>query len=235
MGFRDRLLRCIISDVETTCLVCGNSPQSTYNVDWAGNCVCKEHLQIAHYCISCSRYCIPRKMYNFGNRFSLCQICENDLINRKIVGNVVAYIKRAYIKAGFGVIRNWHLYVTDPGIMFSQWQNPHVKGYAKRNGNKYEIYVLKHLSRISFAHILAHEILHIWQYNNNYSPENWKAEGFCNLGSYYVLSFIGTEEARERIAAMERDPDPVYGEGFRKMKAIYEKGSWAAAKKLLIS
>lgn len=235
MGICDRFLKKLTQQNEKICLVCGNPPQSTHYVDWAGNCVCEAHRDIVHFCISCSRYCKPRDKYNFGNRFSLCPICESDLINQKIVGNVVAYIKKAYIKAGFGEIRNWHLYVTDPETMYQKMQNPYIKGFANRIGSKYEIYVLKHLSRVSFADVLSHEILHIWQYNNKYSPEKWKCEGFCNLGSYYVLSHIATEEALERIAAMERNPDLVYGEGFRRMKAVYDQGGWAAAKQLLIS
>lgn len=235
MGLRDRFLKKIIPHPERSCLICGYPPQSTYYVDWAGNRVCKDHQDIAQHCISCGRYCAPRNKYDFGNRFSLCTICESDLINKEIVGSVVAYIKKAYVKAGLGEINNWHLYVTDPQTMYSKRKNPYIKGFASRKGNTYEIYVLKHLSRVSFADVLSHEILHIWQYNHNYSPEDWKCEGFCNLGSFYVLSHIATPEAYERIAAMESNPDPVYGEGFRKMKAVYTEGGWNAAIKQLIS
>lgn len=235
MGLRERILKKIYTPDETMCLICGQRPQSTFYVDWAGNCVCKAHKDHSRFCISCSRCCLPRKEFDFGNEFSLCPVCSSDLINKKIVNNVVAYIKKAYIKAGLGEIKNWHLFVTDPQTMIRKRNSPYIKGFASRIGNNYEIYVLKHLSRVSFADILSHEILHIWQYNHNYSPEPWKCEGFCNLGSYYILSHIATKEAYDRIAAMEKNPDPVYGEGFRKMKTVYSHGGWEAAIKQLIS
>lgn len=71
-------------------------------------------------------------------------------------------------------------------------------------------------------------MLHLWQYKHQLNPRPEICEGFCNLGSYEVLKSIGTEVALSRITHLEKDPDPIYGEGFRKVKSVYDTGGWQA-------
>ena len=63
---------------------------------------------------------------------------------------------------------------------------------------------------------------------NGLSPRREICEGFCNLGSFEILKSIGTQVAISRISALEQDPDPIYGEGFRRVKAVYDSGGWPA-------
>lgn len=214
------------------CLVCENRISSGYYTDWSGACVCMSHQGVKS-CISCGRFCKDFVNYNFDNGLGLCEFCKSDLINKEIVGNVVNYIRRGYEKAGFGKIDNWRLFVTDPKTMLQTSGSPYVKGYARQLGGDYQVCVLKHLSRVSFADVLAHELLHIWQYNHHYSPEDWLCEGFCNMGSYYVLQHIGTEEAKAHMERMMSNPNPIYGEGFRRVKVVYDKDGWDGVRKLM--
>ena len=89
-------------------------------------------------------------------------------------------------------------------------------------------YVLRHLSKTCYAGVLAHEMLHLWQNKNGLSPRRDICEGFCNLGSFEILKSIGTQVAISRISALEQDPDSIYGEGFRRVKAVYDSGGWPA-------
>lgn len=89
-------------------------------------------------------------------------------------------------------------------------------------------YVLRHLSKTCYAGVLAHEMLHLWQNKNGLSPRRDICEGFYNLESFEILKSICTQVAISRISALEQDPDPIYGEGFRRVKAVYDSGGWPA-------
>lgn len=47
-----------------------------------------------------------------------------------------------------------------------------------------------------------------------------------DLGSYVVLKAIHTKEADAAIENMKKSTDPIYGDGFRHLLAIYKKGGW---------
>lgn len=83
------------------------------------------------------------------------------------------------------------------------------------------------MSRTSYTSVLAHEMLHLWQYKNGLSLRQDICEGFCNLGSYEILKSIGTQVAKSRMAIMEKPTDPIYGDGFRKVKVVYDRGGCA--------
>ena len=69
------------------------------------------------------------------------------------------------------------------------------------------------------------------------SPSAPKCEGFCNLGSYVVLSSIKAQEkASEVQTAMQcllKDPSPIYGDGLREVLSEYTRGGWEAAIKYI--
>lgn len=47
-----------------------------------------------------------------------------------------------------------------------------------------------------------------------------------DLGSYIVLKAIHAKEADAAIENMKKCTDPIYGDGFRHLLAIYKKGGW---------
>lgn len=83
----------------------------------------------------------------------------------------------------------------------------------------FEVHMKAGLTKLGFAEVLAHEIMHTWINQNNISFTN-KAdeEGLCNYASYIVLSSVGNSYAKSLINAMMQNPDPIYGEGFRNVK-----------------
>ena len=48
-------------------------------------------------------------------------------------------------------------------------------------------------------------------------------EGLCNLAAYLVLQRIDQEMARMLMKQLETDRDPVYGDGLRKVLALYKQ------------
>lgn len=207
------------------CFHCGNAIISTYYKDWAGNIVCASCHDIVHRCVSCGQYC-DHQARDFDNGRMLCVHCQRYYMRKKDARWMIQYINSIYEKEGLGRIGSWHLKGADAATLSSMSGNPNTRGLACCRGKDYTIYVYRHLSRTAFAEVLAHEMLHIWQYERNIQAEDILVEGFCNLGSYVVLNRIGTPRAYNFIRTMNANTDPIYGEGFRIMRDIYKVDGW---------
>ena len=85
--------------------------------------------------------------------------------------------------------------------------------------------MLDNLPKIRFAGVLAHEMLHVWMNEKGIALQPMLTEGFCNVGSYVVYKAINTDMSLHMIKIMEQDPDPVYGNGFRKVVELYHKSN----------
>ncbi|MBU6429100.1 MAG: hypothetical protein KGR26_08835, partial [Cyanobacteria bacterium REEB65] len=59
------------------------------------------------------------------------------------------------------------------------------------------------------------------------------AEGSCNYFRWKVHEVRGTPEAQAHMKKMLEDPDPCYGEGFRRVKKYVDKNGFAALLRLL--
>ncbi len=72
-----------------------------------------------------------------------------------------------------------------------------------------------------FEGVVAHELGHVWTWVHSiFHLPDWAEEGFCNLLQYRYYGYLGTTEARYYQQGLERSPDPVYGEGFRRVRAL---------------
>ena len=91
---------------------------------------------------------------------------------------------------------------------------------------EHKVYILDYLPKFAFAGVFAHEILHVWQNEQGIVAPKDICEGFCNLGSYAVYSDINNPAALQLIDQMEKSPDPVYGDGYRKVKRHFDKNGW---------
>ena len=87
---------------------------------------------------------------------------------------------------------------------------------------RYTVHVLDCLSKTAFAEVMAHELLHLWLYDHSLVPSKRITEGFCNLGSFEVLSGIQTDKAKVKLQNIISNSDSVYGEGFRVVKQVYD-------------
>ncbi len=212
--------------MELKCYICGKTIESSYYVDWANHAVCGHHRASIKQCVSCSQFCDDSAIdIGLGGKF--CSYCQKHIMTKEDCTHVIGYINRLYSKSEIGEIHNWHLKVIDATALQKRTGSVMTRGLAVRYGNDYTVYVYRQLSKVQFAGVLAHELLHIWQYNRNYNPTPWLCEGFCELGSYIVLSKINNDEAKAAIEIMLASTDPVYGEGFRRCKQLFEQGGWS--------
>ncbi len=79
--------------------------------------------------------------------------------------------------------------------------------------------ILKGLPKALFQGVAAHELGHVWlAVHDVLAIPDWAQEGFCNLLSFRLHQQLGTQEDRFQMRSLERNPDPVYGEGFRRVR-----------------
>ena len=80
------------------------------------------------------------------------------------------------------------------------------------------------LPRFDFTGALAHELMHVWLFSN--APTDIDPafrEGSCNYAAYLALQKYSDKEALFVIDRMLQDPDPIYGDGFRRVKEFVEE------------
>jgi len=143
------------------------------------------------------------------------------------LGQIAFSIRKYYRECGLGELPKFWVYQVKYDQLLKK-DGKVILAYAEKQSNYYNIYLYEGLSRIIYTSTLAHEVLHLWQWEHNIVLPADLREGFCNLGSYMVMKNIKTEDAIMRIKMYERDTDPIYGDGFRKMKNIYDNGGWPA-------
>jgi hypothetical protein len=86
------------------------------------------------------------------------------------------------------------------------------------------ISILHGLPRSLFVGIAAHELGHAWLYLAKVDGlPDWMEEGYCNLLTYLYYKNIPVPEGPNWINMLEKDPSPIYGEGFRKVRDAFRK------------
>ncbi len=81
--------------------------------------------------------------------------------------------------------------------------------------------VLEGLPSIVFQGTTIHELGHVWLIVHDIKNlPLWSEEGFCELLSYRYYTQLNTGESRYHANSIESNPNPVYGEGFRRVRAI---------------
>ena len=90
----------------------------------------------------------------------------------------------------------------------------------------YHIYILSNLHEEIFNAVLAHELLHVYLFQNQIDLKSDIREGFCNLGSSLIYENYSSKLSDYRLKNMNENSDPDYGIGFRKMKSMLDKIGW---------
>lgn len=101
---------------------------------------------------------------------------------------------------------------------------------CKKN-EQIRIYVLDQLPKARMEYVMAHELAHDWQ-TAHYPGirEDWIKEGFAEYIAWRYNQYKKRNELNRRI---ENNPDPVYGEGFRRIQNIAQKRGFSGLKQFL--
>jgi hypothetical protein len=238
---------CFRHHVEKTCSVCGESLNGKYLVDVYGNEYHPEHQQTHHRCDSCGRIISERTtgggvMLPDGR--TICNVCHRHAVtNNQTLDQLMR--RTAEILTGIGIaipVHNIQVALIDRNQMRSMYlsgHGKHVRGlciseYKKARNVRYPahrhtIYILSGLSVLDTEAALAHELMHA--YINERPALRQKLqrqkieEGMCEFISFVYLSRGNTEEILARLKGIAHNRDPVYGEGFRKVHAMFKNGT----------
>ncbi|MEK7484350.1 MAG: protein DA1 [Planctomycetota bacterium] len=84
---------------------------------------------------------------------------------------------------------------------------------------KFQVSILWGLEENLFQSILIHELVHIWVKENRKSALNRQIEeGFANYLSFLLLQTRDNLMSHYLTEMIEKNTDPIYGDGFRKVK-----------------
>lgn len=189
------------------CLYCNKDISGEYYVDWNDNKVCVNHFSFVQRCSCCLQYIVSGYEVE-PDRY----ICPNCLSNEISKHNIVEHIDRVYsilYEKGFNDIQRDHITIElvskarmrelyqelDAAGLHSGYSN--IWNEQGRTGFNQKIYVLDHQHYIEFEAILAHELIHGWQLQQNIDDYNRQSaendesskartEGFAQLGSYLI-------------------------------------------------
>jgi hypothetical protein len=227
--------------VALRCTICGGIIGGEYLIDYWGNAYHKSHQGVVLQCDFCQRFIYGElldKMLRLPDNRRLCGKCAPTAITR--TGEVRLILAQvAEVLETYGMIVDiaqieLELVGIDElkGIASSHSHN--TKGFSsyevKKNifgqvkSETIKVSLLHGMPRTQMVSTCAHELAHVWQFQNGRLDQDpVVSEGSCNFAAYLVLRKIGGEYADFVIENMLKDPDPVYGEGFRRVKRYVER------------
>lgn len=234
---------CYIEYIIPKCDVCHQPVEDKYIKDFWGNYYHAYHDKKMPSCDNCSRLiCSPLTNGGYSinsNRF-VCNICKPSVIKnksqlRKILNNVLDILKTV------GIVN----LPTDLPITLIDSREELIRMSGNRLGNiqgytnyeessmagriidqKYHIYILSNLHEEIFKAVLAHELLHVYLFQNKLDLRSDIREGFCNLGSDLIYEHYGSKLSKYRLKMMNESTDPDYGIGYKKMKEKLDDIDW---------
>lgn len=212
------------------CHVCGQEVEGKYYVDSYKRISCCRHQLYQCYC--CGRFVNPQDCIEISSYGLFCPDCQQRKVDSVSLVRIANIVNRYYLLQNIR-IPEYSLKLIIEEKMLVEAKANNVLGLAF-NVKPYEIHIIRNLSRTGLAGVLAHEVLHLWQYEHNFSTPNLLCEGMCELGSYLFLQSINRQEADAFLERMRRNNDKVYGDGFRLFHSIYLKFGWRGVVQALL-
>jgi hypothetical protein len=232
---------CFEEHVALRCAVCGGIVEGQYLLDYWGNAYHTRHKNEVLQCDFCQRFIVGalgNGMKRLPDGRALCSKCAPaSIVNVREARSIMADVAKKLARFGVEV---------DPGpvgvLLVGQKQladisentSHETKGftdYLVKKGpfgrvqmEEMKVYLLYGMPRTQFVGTVAHELMHIWQFQRGCLEQDPAlSEGSCNYASYLVLKLTRGVEADFVIDGMLKDPDPIYGRGFRGVKMYVER------------
>lgn len=226
------------------CFSCGKGLLEEYYTDIYGTPSCKCHIdsdKSVSVCSECLQF-----VRTEGNTISdgrvICPECMKIAVSPKrpydwILNQVLERLHQfGFDNIMASDVKIWTATSKEMAAYRKSDVNVFNEGFCSLTPNgKIKIYVQSHHTKIHFAGVLAHELLHAWCFRYglyNIPPEI--AEGVCNLGSFAIYSTIDYPLSKIYIKQLFDDKDPIYGDGFRAVYEFYKEHGWDGVRALLV-
>lgn len=232
---------CFEKHVALRCAVCGGIIEGQYLLDYWGRAYHTHHKDDVLQCDFCRRFVtgsLADGMKRLPDGRTLCSKCAPTSVSgireaRSIMNEVAGELARFGIRVDPGPVE---LRLVGQGELarIADNHSHQTKGFTdylvKRGAfgtvrsESMTVYMLDGMPRMQFAGTVAHELMHVWQFQKGCLDQDPAlSEGSCNYAAYLVLKRTGGPEADFVIDGMLKDPDRVYGSGFRRVKMYVER------------
>jgi len=225
------------------CTICLQPLQGEYSVDAWGNSFHTRHEIEGIFCFSCSRIIsegVTQGGYIYSDGRHLCSLCQTSVVKEdSVIQNSYHSVLTQLESVGF---QNLSIDIPIELVNLNQLINnsgnlahAKLKGFTKmellntsknNQARTYQMFLLNGLPKIEFEAVLAHELLHVWLHEQRAVLSLEKTEGFCNLGSLLIYENDGTQFSMIHLQAMEKEPNPIYGVGYRSMNSRLNELGW---------
>jgi hypothetical protein len=232
---------CFREHIVPHCVYCQKPLLGKYLVDAWGNKYCPEHQDEYPHCSFCGRLIPPEQQTVGWNVYGSerCFVCRSTAIDVIEQAQPLFQECKQWI-AGQGFRFNQlplRLELRERAALLSMLHGRavnHPLGVtlsSRRMQNGYAlssqiegVAVLQGMPATLFAGVVLHELGHVWLtvHGIEHLPP-WAEEGFCQLISYRYYTGLNSPEARYRASSLEAESDPIYGAGFRHVRALAER------------
>ena len=230
---------CYRREVAPRCAYCNKSLIGQYLVDHWGTKFCPEHQGQFPTCRFCGRLVPPHHQGSDSQTKEVCcPVCR---------ANAIEYIAQA--RPIFARLVQW---VNGQGLMYNNLnlrielcsRRQLAQLLRKPSDTRslgatlYTTYtqdgrvvrtevngvaILRGLPVTLFQGVTVHELGHAWLIVHGVTDlPRWAEEGFCELLAHRLYDQMNTPESRYHAMCIERQNDAVYGEGFRRVRALME-------------
>ncbi len=223
---------CYNDHVGKKCIVCNEVAIGGAYIDIRENAVCRRHRDDVLECHSCFSYVSP-DLVDGSSRYSdgrvICNLCRATAVEDDNEATaIMEEVKAQLAGAGLAIDREFKLKfvpIDELSKLSSSYQREQLGVTRFRKTEMlgglvtfqdFEIYILSGLPRPQLKAVLAHEMMHVWQFVNAPNLQNLQlCEGSCQYAAYLVLMDDSSEEGQFFSKIIEEHKDSNYGDGFR--------------------
>lgn len=228
---------CYARYIAPRCAYCGRPLTGQYLIDPWGTRFCPEHQGQYPSCRFCGRLVPPHHQGSSGQTEGVrCPVCRAQAIEsiaqaRPLFARLVQWVN------GQGLLYNnlnLHIELRNRQQLAQLLRQPNdtrslgatLHTTYTENGRVVRtevngVAILRGLPATLFQGVTVHELGHAWlAVHGVVDLPDWAEEGFCELLSYRFYTQMDTTESRYHATGIEQQTDPVYGEGFRRIRNL---------------
>ncbi len=231
---------CYKNHILIRCSYCNNEITGDYLVDYWGSVFCKKHQNEFPACVFCGRL-VPSRQNIHSIQGVRCSVCSRTAIERADQARpIFAKLVQWFHHEGLAC-NNTQLQIelTDRSQLTDLRGgafNNHTLGLTLErvsvaDGTRQRVdkmLILSGMPATLFEGVASHELGHVWLATQVKAQlPAWAEEGFCELIAYRRYLTINTKESLFYCSQIVNNPDPVYGDGFRRVYALEQQLGFA--------